>query len=108
MFGCRAHYRNGRILMVLTGEGDEPWNGLCACVEWANHGAMKARLPALDEHPVLGKWLYVSADDPAFEKTAGELLRMASRDDPLLGVVPKPKKRKIKTAARLSKNSKSR
>lgn len=96
MFGCHAYYRDGRILLVLTGEGDEPWNGVCACVEWEHHAAMKARLPALDEHPVLGKWLYVSSDSPVFEKTALELVRMAAKSDPLLGVVPKPKRRKAK------------
>ena len=108
MFGCRAYYRGGRILLVLTGEGEEPWNGVCACVEWDHHAAMKARLPALDEHPVLGKWLYVSSDAPGFETTALALVRMAAADEPLLGVVPKPKRRKSKAPGGRAEKQKSR
>ena len=94
MFGCVAFYRAGLLRLVLTGEDDEPWNGVCACTGREHHSALIAEFPALSPHPVLGKWLYLSCADPAFEQTAAGLVHLFQTNDARLGVAPRPKRRK--------------
>lgn len=108
MFGFLAFYRFGKLALVLTGEGDEPWNGLCACTEREHHAALLAEFPALRSHPVLGKWLYISCEDSAFEKTALRLVTLVADRDPRLGVTPKPKRRRASPGRPVVKKQKSR
>jgi hypothetical protein len=108
MFGCRAFYRFGKLALVLTGEGDEPWNGLCACTEREHHAALIAGFPALAAHPVLGKWLYISCEDAAFEETALRLVALVANGDSRLGVAPKPKRRKASPGRSVVKKQKIR
>ena len=49
-------------------------------------------MPALRPHPVLGKWLYVTQEDPEFEATAQHLTGLVLARDPRVGVEPKPRK----------------
>jgi hypothetical protein len=53
-------------------------------------------LPALQPHPVLGKWLYVPQDDPAFETIAERMTALVLARDPRVGVEPKPRRRRGK------------
>ena len=92
MFGCTAFYRDGSLMLVLTGEGDEPWNGVMVATDRDRHEALIAGWPALRSHPVLGKWLYISCADPAFESVATALVRLVAARDSRIGVVPKPRK----------------
>jgi hypothetical protein len=108
MFGCLAFYRFGKLALVLTGEGDEPWNGVCACTEREYHASLLAEFPALKSHPVLGKWLYVSCEDPAFEKTVLRLIALIAAGDARLGVTPKPKRRKASPGRPVVKKQKIR
>jgi len=50
-------------------------------------------MPSLRPHPVLGKWLYVSQDDPAFETIAQSMTALVLARDPRVGVEPKPRRR---------------
>lgn len=108
MFGCLAFYSMGKMVMVLTGEGDEPWNGACLCTERAHHPALLAEFPALVSHPVLGKWLYVSCEHPDFERTVEKLLEALHAGDPRIGVEPKPRRPKKKAARTPVKKQKTR
>ncbi|MFP6562724.1 hypothetical protein WJ542_31155 [Paraburkholderia sp. B3] len=92
MFGCDAAYLDG-LLYLVTGDGDEPWNGLMICTSQPHHAALIDELPALRPHPVLGKWLYISQDDPAFEDTVEAVVARVLARDPRIGVEPKPRKR---------------
>jgi hypothetical protein len=51
-------------------------------------------MPALRPHPVLGKWLYVPQEDPAFEDTVEQLMALVLERDARVGVEPKPRKRR--------------
>ncbi|MFA5257718.1 MAG: hypothetical protein WC360_06170 [Opitutales bacterium] len=97
-FGCDSVYARGKLLLVLS-DGEEPWKGAFFPVERPNHAEVLARWPALTEHPVLPKWLYLSAADERFEMLARELVREIERGNPLFGVVPDPKKSRRKRAA---------
>lgn len=91
-FGCDSVYVRGRLLLVLS-DGEEPWNGAMFPVEKCHHAEVLARWPDLAEHPVLPKWLYLSASQECFETLAAELVRELVRGNPLLGVDPPSKKR---------------
>ena len=93
MFGCQAAYLNGRLVLVLAAK-EEPWNGLLVCTSREFHSALIADYSALQPHPVLPKWLYLSQACDAFEETAESLAYQAVKNDPRIGVEPGASKRK--------------
>lgn len=93
MFGCRSVYGRGMLLLVLA-DGEEPWSGTLFPVDHAKQPEVIARWPRLRPHAVLPKWLYLSEHDDEFESLARELVREICQGNPLLGVIPPPKKRK--------------
>ncbi|HEY4295658.1 MAG TPA: hypothetical protein VGM85_04225 [Paraburkholderia sp.] len=96
MFGCDAAYIDG-LLCLVAADRDKPWNGLLVCTSQERHAALIADMPELKPHPVLGKWLYIAQDDPAFEPTAQKLTTLVLARDPRVGVEPKPRKRRGKS-----------
>jgi len=102
MFAADAAYIDGR-LCVTAGDGDEPWNGLLVCTSREHHAALIDDMSGLKPHPVLGKWLYVSQRDPAFESIVAQVTARVLARDPRIGVEPKP--RKSRRASPLSRKS---
>ena len=94
MFGCRACYLHGRLMLVLASQDEDPWRGLLIPTEKEFHPSLLAEYPGVVVHPVLGKWLYMAEDSEEFEETAQRLVERISRADPRIGVMPKPRKRK--------------
>ena len=92
-FGCDAACLNGRVVAVLA-DGEEPWNGLLVPTFREQHASLRNDFPALQIHEILGKWLYLSQTDPAFEETATSVIESIRRRDPRIGVEPKPRKKK--------------
>jgi hypothetical protein len=96
MFSADAAYIDGRLCLT-AGDREEPWNGMLVCTSQAHHASLIEQMPALRPHPVLGKWLYVSQADPAFESIVEQVTALVLARDPRIGVEPKPK-RSRKTA----------
>ena len=94
-FGCEAVYINGKFSVAVTVD-EEPWNGLLVITHKEQHAALLEEWKSLMVHPVLGKWLYISQNDPAFEKTAMAVVKSVMHGDERIGVEPKPRKRKGK------------
>ncbi|KAA1007686.1 hypothetical protein FVF58_23490 [Paraburkholderia panacisoli] len=92
MFGCDAAYVEG-LLWLVAADREAPWNGLLVCTSQERHAALIDDMPALRPHPVLGKWLYVPQDDPAFETVAERLTALVLARDSRVGVEPKPRRR---------------
>jgi hypothetical protein len=92
MFGCDAAYIDG-LLCLVAADRDEPWDGLLVCTSQERHAALIEDMHALRQHPVLGKWLYVPQDDPAFEDTAQRMTALVLARDERVGVEPKPRRR---------------
>lgn len=90
MFGCETAYLDDRLCLAIA-DKDEPWNGLLVCTSHEHHEALMAEIPALRPHEVLGKWLYVSQDHPAFEDAVEQITALVSARDPRIGVEPKRK-----------------
>lgn len=87
MFGARGCYLYGRLVLVLSSRGQEPWSGLLVPTEKHHHESLRRELPDLDVHPVLGKWLYLPEALPeAFEETALRLVDLIRQTDPRIGV----------------------
>ncbi|MGN6087232.1 hypothetical protein [Trinickia sp.] len=91
MFGCDAAYIDG-LLCIAVGEREEPWNGMLVCTSQEHHAALMEEVPALQPHPIIGKWLYVSQNDPAFETVVQQVVSLVLAHDPRIGVEPKPKR----------------
>jgi hypothetical protein len=92
MFGSDAAYIDG-LLCLVAADRDAPWNGLLVCTSQERHATLVEELPALRPHPVLGKWLYVPQDDPAFEAVVERMTTLVLARDPRVGVEPKPRRR---------------
>ncbi len=88
MFGCETAYMDGMLCLGVTDRG-EPWNGLLICTSRERQASLIEEIPALRPHKVLGKWLYISQEDPAFEAVAELLVGLVLARDPRVGVEPK-------------------
>ncbi|MEI6562228.1 MAG: hypothetical protein WCO68_09120 [Verrucomicrobiota bacterium] len=97
MFGCEAAYLNGRLMLVLAA-GEEPWNGLLVATGREFHAALQSQWEQLQPHSVLGKWLYLSQANPAFEEVATAIVEQVRRGDARIGVEPQPRKPKRATS----------
>ena len=89
MFGCDTAYMDGMLCLGVVDRGGEPWNGLLVCTSHERQADLIEEMPVLKPHKVLGKWLYISQEDPAFEETAERLTELVLARDPRVGVEPK-------------------
>ena len=89
MFGCETAYMDGMLCLGVIDRGDEPWDGLLVCTSHERHASLMEDMPALSPHQVLGKWLYISQHDPAFEVTAEQLVALVLSRDERIGVAPR-------------------
>lgn len=94
-FGGRTIMLNGRHHLFLTTQG-EPWQGVLVCTFHEHHESLLAEFPALRQHPVLGKWLYLPEDCETFERDARRLIELIRRRDPRMGILPSPRKKRAK------------
>lgn len=95
MFGCEAAYVHG-LMVLLVADKDEPWNGLLVCTSHESQQDLVSEFPQLSVHPVIGKWLYISQENPEFEPTAERLVGLALQQDPRFGVEPRPRNKTAK------------
>lgn len=96
MFGFDAAYIDG-LLCLVAADKEEPWNGLLVCTSQERHEALIADMPALQSHSVLGKWLYISQGDEAFEPIVEKLIALVIARDARIGVEPKPRRSRRKS-----------
>lgn len=96
MFGSDAAYLDG-LLCLIAADRQKPWNGMLVCTSQDRHAALIDEVPALRPHPVLGKWVYVPQDDPAFEDSVEAVVALVLARDPRIGVEPKPRKGRTKS-----------
>ncbi|WCM24611.1 hypothetical protein NDK50_27820 [Paraburkholderia bryophila] len=96
MFGSDAAYLDG-LLCLIAADRTRPWDGLLVCTSHDRHAALIDEFPALQAHPVLGKWLYIAQDNPAFEAVADSMTALVLARDPRIGVEPKPRRARKKS-----------
>ncbi|MDX2109516.1 MAG: hypothetical protein SFY80_04670 [Verrucomicrobiota bacterium] len=95
MFGAFSIYLDGKLVLV-TAEGDEPWNGLLFPVEKDRQSVVLEAFPQLTRHSVLPKWLYLPTSRDDFEPLAKELIELIRYRDPRFGTIPKPRSERKK------------
>jgi hypothetical protein len=91
-FGFLACYVHGRLMLVLA-DKRPPWSGILVPCDQERHAAMRALVPSLRVHSVLGKWLLLPATSPTFEDDALRLVDLARADDPRFGIEPQARLR---------------
>ena len=99
MFGCLACYVHGRLVLVLA-DRQPPWCGVFVPTERDAQPALRSDFPALRPHPILPKWLCMTEEDTDFESIGEAIVRRALANDPLVGVEPKPKRRRRLSGSR--------
>lgn len=98
MFGCQAVYLHGMLVLVLA-DTEQPWNGVMVATAREHHAVLQERFPELIPHPVLPKWLYLSAELDQFERTAQRIVAAVAEGIPQIGVVPQSRGKRTKRAA---------
>ena len=93
MFGCQACYLHGRLVLALT-SGAEPWNGLLIPTDHQFHDDILKEFKAVEQHPVLKKWLYLREQQEDFESVAQDIVEAIRINDQRFGVEPKERKKK--------------
>lgn len=93
MFGCKAVYLDGRMVLCLAAK-EEPWRGVLVPMERENHTALIKDRPGLAPHPVLPKWLYLPEAADSFETDAQWLVKKIRARDPRIGIMPPAAKRR--------------
>ena len=91
MFGAKAAYLAGRLVLCFCAS-EEPWRGVLVCTDREHHATLLAEFPELAAHPILSKWLYLPEAADRFERIAADLVSLAHRRDPRIGITPQPKK----------------
>ncbi|MDR0352561.1 MAG: hypothetical protein LBI02_04140 [Opitutaceae bacterium] len=94
MFGGRAVYVAGRLVLFFIARSGDCWRGVCVCAERAQHAALMDEFPELAPHSVLNKWLYLPESHNRFEPVAARLVELVRRRDPRIGVLPQAKHEK--------------
>jgi len=119
MFGCLGAYVQGRMVMVLTEDpGDQSyrgkkyaydiWNGIMLPTDRCHHESLIKEFGVLRSHPVLGKWLYLPAEDENFEILAREIGMRIAQGDPRFGVEPEIKLPKPRRRNKITKQGRGR
>ncbi len=97
MFGCRAVYLRGRMVLCLAARAD-PWRGVLVPTVRAQQTALIGERPALRPHPVLPKWLYLPEAAATFERDAVWLVARIRAGDPRIGIEPGGRSRRRQPA----------
>lgn len=84
---------DGRHQLFLTCQG-EPWQGVLVCTSHEHQESLRAEIPSLVKHPVLGKWLYLPERCDTFEADAQRLVKLVKSRDPGIGVAPSRRKKR--------------
>jgi hypothetical protein len=103
MFGCQAVYVEDKIVLILR---DRPKarkdNGVWLATTASHHDSLRADFPNMRSIGLLGakvtNWQMLPADAPDFEESARHACELIRDADPRIGKVPKPKKRRLKSA----------
>ncbi len=108
MFGGVSVYQQrgkDKVCLVFTGGTassgkrtniSPEWRGLMVVTEVKHHAALLKTFPDLQPNSVIKKWLQLSDEHEAFERTLNGVYELARRQSELLGVVQTPKKRSSK------------
>jgi hypothetical protein len=105
MFGSLGCYLHGRLMLILA-DRRPPWCGLLVPTAREVQASLRAEMPALQVHSILGKWLHLPESAEDFDAVAETLVRLALLNDARLGVEPRPKRRSVPSMGRPRRRTK--
>ena len=97
MFGNVALYYGEKIILATRQKEDKPEdNGIWIGTKIKHHDNLKKLIPELQHLKTynIKKWLLLHEDEPKFEERAYEIAQLIKAHSDLIGIIPKPKKKK--------------
>ena len=97
MFGVVSIYCGEKILFATRQKEDNPVdNGIWIATKLEHHEELRALIPELRnlETYKIKSWLLLHEEEPNFEERASQLVDLFKAGSPLVGTIPKPKKKK--------------
>jgi hypothetical protein len=101
MFGCHAVYVGPKIMLTLRNKKGEHVedNGIWISTKAEHHASLKKIFPSMRSIKVLANgaetnWQILPVDADDFEESAITLCDLILNNDPRIGSIPKPKKKK--------------
>lgn len=96
MFGNVSIYCGDKILLATRHRTDNPLdNGIWIGTKVEHHEALKAIIPELRNLQIykIKTWLLLAEDEENFEERALQIVDLIKADSPLIGNIPKPRKK---------------
>ena len=98
MFGCHAIYVREKIVLILRKkENDLHDSGVWLATTPDHHKSLKEKFPSMRPVGIFGatsSWQNIPMEADDFEESVLTACEMILKNDPRIGKVPKPKKRK--------------
>jgi hypothetical protein len=107
MFGCRALYVAGKIVLILRDRASSPAdNGVWVATVAEHHRSLRAQLPGLRSIAVFGPgetgWQVIPKEHPEFEGTVERAIALVRAGDPRIGKTPATRGSKRARAEKLA------
>lgn len=102
MFGCHAIYHGEKIVLITRDRKDHTAdNGVWVATETDHHSSLRKLIPSLRSIEVLGgdkqtNWQNIPSEADDFEESVLLVCSMILKNDPRVGRIPKPRKKKRK------------
>jgi hypothetical protein len=102
MFGCFAVYVSGKMVLILRNRKEYAAdNGVWVATKPEHHETLKPLLPSMRSILLLGaagtsSWQNIPLEADDFEECAMQACDLILKNDPRIGKIPKPKKKKIR------------
>ncbi len=97
MFGVDAYYIHEKIVFALRErEHNQEDNGIWIASKLEHHNALKKEIKGLQTIKTYGikTWLVLPEQFEHFEEEANQLADLIKKNSPLVGNIPKPKRKK--------------
>ena len=99
MFGSHAIYVDGKIVLILRDKDDED-SGVWIGTSKEFHSSLQKEFPSMRSIEIFGPgisgWQVISKDEDDFESSVNRLCDLILKNDPRIGKIPKPRKKKNK------------
>jgi hypothetical protein len=99
MFGCHAIYVGEKIVLILRKkENDLHDSGVWLATTADHHKSLKEKFPSMRPVSIFGatsSWQNIPMEADDFEECVLTACEMILKNDPRIGKVPKPKKKRV-------------
>lgn len=97
MFGTVAIYHEEKVILATKRNEAKPLDdGIWVATKLEHHAELKSIIPELRELEIykIKSWLVLREEEDNFEERAEQIVDLIKSKSPLIGNIPKPKKKK--------------